>query len=86
MTNREEEKTACPVNIKMLTEENVGATFLQISVGGKQKPQELHFFYNKWSQSHELRTACLFYMDVNSCFILSISRGDLTHLNYASIP
>ena len=32
MTNREEEKTACPVNIKMLTEENVGATFLQISV------------------------------------------------------
>ena len=35
MTNREEEKTACPVNIKMLTEENVGATFLQISGGGK---------------------------------------------------
>ena len=35
MTNREEEKTASPVNIKMLTEENVGATFLQISVGGK---------------------------------------------------
>lgn len=43
MTDREEEKTASPVNIKMLAEENVGATFLQSQWEENKNPRSSTF-------------------------------------------
>lgn len=85
MTNREEEKTASPANIKMATKENGDATFLQTSVGGKQKPHELHFFYNKWPQSHELKKPVCSTCSSTAALLPPISTGVLTHPNYSCI-
>lgn len=55
MTNRENENSVSPYNIKMGNEESTGAPFSQSSVGRKHKHQELHYFHTKRPQSHELK-------------------------------